>query len=260
MSGKTYTDAIIYQMGYTGRGDTGYIAETVFNFKGKYGSISFDAGYYGGWERDAKMSVYADGTLVKEVEMKYTDSASRYTVSLAGVHQLRIHFFSDGYDKTRYALGDFSISPASVAADAARISDENFDSFRYTERQAECKTDSFTMGGNNYRGGYILNMGYGFSTSANANVGFEFNGEYSTLSFDVGKIFKRLPEAYLTSSYLTIEVDGVVLSGYDKRELKWNDLVLPVKVNVAGADQVLIKLSNSSYDRMYWAIGNIHIT
>ncbi|MBQ8505966.1 MAG: carboxypeptidase regulatory-like domain-containing protein, partial [Clostridia bacterium] len=261
MGGVGYSNAVVFQMGYTGLSSTGGIAEAVYNFQGKYSSMSFDVGFVeGSWERDAEMTITADGRVIYDkVKLKYEDIARRFTVSLSGVHQLVIHFESHGYDKTRYAIGDISFTKSGTPSKAVRVSKEGYDNLRYLLESAVVTKGDFTMGGYNYRDGYRMKTGYGWNEKDEAKLGLNMRGQYSTFSFDI----TRMPrdnsyEHYLRSATLTIEVDGVAV--YSEMPILWNDLVHPISLNVSGARQVLIKVKSSGYDILNWGIGNIQFS
>lgn len=260
LGGKVYTDAWIFDMRYTGNSQNGGIAEATYNFKGKYSMLTFDTGFCFSFSpRDAKLKIYADDVLVVDDTIKYTDSPRKYAVSLAGVHKLTIRMESHGYDYNYYMIGDVRLYPGAQPTEAARSCDANIASFCSKSQQASFVTNGFSMGGYNYRDGYVLNMGYGFNTSNTSYVGFKLDGRADAFSFDICKHITRVPEHYLDSAFLTITVDGVTVAGYDKKEMKWNDLVLPVLINVSGAQEILITLNYYAYDRGYWGIGNIHV-
>ena len=260
MSGVKYSDAILFTMGYNGQSN-GSIAEVTYNFKGQYSSMSFSAGYASGWERDATLTVIADGVTVKdEVEIKYTDIAKSYTVSLAGVKSLTIRFKSDGYDKTYYAIANVKISAGSnKKEDKVLVSDEFYDITRYRLEGCDLIKGAFSMGGYDYENGYLMQMGYSWNYDYTATVGFNFENRYKKLTFDIARHTGGADITYTRSAYLTIEVDGKVLSGYDKKELKWNDVSMPVTVDLNGASQVVINLNSDGYDRVTWAIGNVQL-
>jgi len=259
VSGAVYSDAVIFRMGYTGQIATADIAEVAYNFHGKYSSMSFDAGFYEGDERNAGMTVIADGKVIQdEILFRYTDAPKRCTIPLNGVDQLVIRFTSKGYDKTKYAIGNISFSSASAAADSVRESIKNFDSRRSYKHYAEVVDEEFAMGGFNYRNGYVMRVGY-LNKDYESQLAFDLKGKCKTFSFDIA----RLPEgdhlSHIRSAYLTIELDGKVVAEYNAKELKWNDVALPVKVNVAGADRMLIRLYSKGYDTVKWGIGNVQI-
>ena len=260
MGGVKYSDAILFTMGYNGQSN-GSIAEVTYNFKGQYSSMSFSAGYASGWERDATLTVIADGVTVKdEVAIKYTDIAKSYTVSLAGVKSLTIRFKSDGYDKTRYAIANVKISAGSnKKEDKVLVSDEFYDITRYRLEGCELIKGAFSMGGYDYENGYLMQMGYSWNYDYTATVGFNFENRYKKLTFDIARHTGGADITYTRSAYLTIEVDGKVLSGYDKKELKWNDVSMPVTVDLNGASQVVINVNSDGYDRVTWAIGNVQL-
>jgi len=222
--------------------------------------MSFDAGFYRGWERNAKMTIIADGvTIYDGLLIRYEDIARRYTIPLSGVHQLIIHFRSDGYDKTYYAIGDISLTRASATSGKPLVSDEDYDANRYLAQYVDVVKGNFSMGGYNYQKGYTMRMGYGFNLDYESKLGFNLKGAYDTFSFDIARLPQDSYLNYLRSAYLTIEVDGVPVAGYDGRELKWDDITLPVEVNVSGARQLIIKLKSNGYDLVKWGIGNIHL-
>lgn len=188
MSGSTYSDAILFTMGYTGLSN-GYTGEVTYNFKGLYSTLSFKAGYYGGHERNATMTVIADGvTVYDEVEISYEDIAKSYTVSLSGVDQLVIRFHSDAYDKTKYAIAAVNAVPSSAIEEETAVSDEFYDIPQYLLQNAELITGAFSVGGNSYENGYKMRMGYtGSSSGYTGKVCFNFNDQYKKLTFDIAK-------------------------------------------------------------------------
>ena len=103
-------------------------------------------------------------------------------------------------------------------------------------------------------------MGYtGYSNGGTGKVSFNFNGNYKKLSFDIAKYMNRASETYTRSAYLTIEVDGEALPDYTDRELKWNDLSLPVEIDLTDVYQVTITVVSEGYDKVYWALGDIQL-
>jgi len=93
-------------------------------------------------------------------------------------------------------------------------------------------------------------MGYtGTRDGGTAKVCFNFDNTYKRMTFDIAKYMNRPSEPYTRSAYLTITVDGTALPGYDKREMKWNDLILPVTVDLNGVSQVVIQVVSEGYDR-----------
>ena len=260
LSGLSYSDAVLFTMGYTGLSN-GYTGEVTYNFKGLYSSLTFKAGYYDGHERNAAMTVIADGVTVYDaVEISYEDIARSYTVSLAGVDQLVIRFHSNAYDKTKYAIASVKAVPASSIQEETAVSDEFYDIPQYLLQNTDVITGAFTMGGNSYENGYKMRMGYtGASSGYTGKVCFNFNNQYEKLTFDIAKFMNRTNEQYTRSAYLTIEVDGTVLAGYDAREMKWNDLVHKVEINLNGVSQVVISVHSDGYDKVYWAMGDIQL-
>lgn len=260
MSGTEYSDAIVFTMGYTGLSN-GNTAEVTYNFKDAYDSLSFDAGFVSGDQRNAQMTVVADGTVVLgPEELSYVDVAKTYTVSLTGVNQLTIQFTSNGYDKTRYAVGGVTAELSGTApSETPLVSDRSYNDLQYLLQNATVLTETFSMGGYRYENGYRMRMGYTGTSSGNTSkVSFNFKNEYRTLSFEIAR-YMTGSVSYTRSAYLTVEADGETLPGYKGRELKWNDLSLPVEVDLNGVSQVTVTLVSDGYDGVYWAMGNIQM-
>lgn len=258
MGGASYSGAIDFTMGYNGL-DNGRYGQVTYNLKGEYSSVSFSAGFYKGDQRNAKMTVTADGAVLADaVELKYENIARKFTFSVSGVHQLCIVFDSSAYDKTHYAIGNVNFTRSAEKDDEVRISQKGFDSKRYLLQNAKLLEEPFSMGGYDYENGYKLTMGYnGYSDGPYAKVAFNFAGECRSFSFDIAKFFNGKGESYLHSAYLTIEADGATVAGYSEKELKWNDIILPVKLNLIGVEQLVITLKSDGYDKLHWTIGNI---
>lgn len=260
MGGKTYTDAVVFEMGYTGFASTRNKAEVAYNFKGKYSSLSFDVGYFDGKEKNAKLTVIADGaTLYNEMEIAYDAAPQRITVPLSGVHQLIILFENSGSDKSGYAIGDIALFSSGGTSAKARVSDSGFDAYITEMYMAEVETGSFYMGGYNYLGGLIMTPGYNGTSNYDAYATFEFDGSCTGLSFDMTRIPGETAETYLREAKLTIEVNGTALTGYSEREVAWNDLPLEVNIPLSGASTVKVNLYSKGAGKLYWGMGNIRI-
>lgn len=260
MGGRTYADAVVFEMGYTGFTSTRNKAEAAYNFKGKYSSMSFDVGYFEGKEKNAKLTVIADGaTLYKQMEIAYDAAPQRITVPLAGVHQLIIRFENSGSDKSRYAIGNIALAAPGGTGAKARISDSGFDAYITELHMADVKKDSFYMGGYNYLGGVVMTPGYNGTSNYDAYATFELDSGCTGLSFDMARMPGDTAETYLREAKLTIEVNGTVLSGYSEREVAWNDLPLEVNIPLSGASTVKVKLYSKGAGMLYWGMGNIQI-
>ena len=251
MGGETYDDAIMFSMGYTGSGATANTGVVTYNFKGQYQTLSFDACYVKGDDRNATMTVKADGVVVLDaVPVTYTDIPRRHTVDLEGVSKLEISFFSGGYDKAYYAIGNIVAEPVSeIPANAPLVSTNNFDARRYVQNRTAVVKDAFSMGGYEYEGGYQMTAGYnGTSTGYTPKVGFNFKGLYQKMTFDISRYMKDLHATDLRTAYLTIEVDGKVLDDYNGLAILWNDIPVPVELDLTGVSQVLISIKSDGYD------------
>ena len=262
LGGTAYSDAVLFTMGYNGLGN-GATAQATYYFDSDYGfqSMSFTAGFVRGWDRDATITIIADGvTVYDEVVLSHTGTTKKFSVSLSGVQVLKIIMHSDGYDKVNYAIGGISYSRSNDNEQIVYPSDEFYDIPRDSFiNSAEVLTGPFTMGGLSYENGYIFSMGYGWTVKYSASVTFAFKEQYEQLYFDIGKYFNRVNESYLRSAYLTIEADGVTVPGYDKLEMKWDDPYLPVTVNLNGVNQLTITVNSDGYDTVKWAMGDIQL-
>ena len=65
LGGTAYSDAVLFTMGYNGLSN-GSTAQATYYFDSDYGfqSMSFTAGFVRGWDRDATITVIADGVTV----------------------------------------------------------------------------------------------------------------------------------------------------------------------------------------------------
>jgi len=198
--------------------------------------------------------------LYDEVEFTPTTPFKSYNLSVSGVKQLIIRFTgSGGYDRVRYFIGRTTVVMRGNDVEEILVSDEFYDVVRSSSRYAHLITGEAEMGGKHYRNGYTFELGYGFDTGYTGSIVFDFNGGYKKLSFHIGRYEKGKHAAYLRSAKMTITADGKVISGYDKKEIKWNDLALPVEIDVSGVDKLTITLNSSGVDRLCWFIGNIQL-
>lgn len=255
-----YPEGLQFQMGYTGYSN-GNTAEVAYNLKGEYSTFSFLIGFMSGAEADAKLTVLADGRKLADEETIPYNASRGITLQVSGVHQLIIRLTSDGsYDKKNYAIANIRAARSSAPADKEPyISDEFYDVIRTGMKYTELLTGDFTMGGRKYTNGYRMTMGYGFGVGHTNSVTLNFNNQYHRMTFETGKIMPSNPETYTRSAYLTIKADGVVVAGYDQKEMKWNDLVLPVSLNVTGVNELVISIKSDGYDKVKWGIGNIQL-
>ena len=257
MSGKTYTDAILMIMGYTGT-STGYMSEVEYNLKGNYTTVSFDAGYCSGAQRDAKFSVIADNRKIYDsVAISRIDIAKRYTINVTGVSHLTIKFESDGYDKTKYAIGDICMTSATeIQEESVLESNVLYSCDPYFYQNASSVTDDFEMGGYKYREGIDFSMGYtGYSTGGTSIASFNFPEYYKSISFDIGRYAKKNSD--VRNAKLTITADDKIL--YEDELISWNDIPRKFTINLEGVSQLTIKTVSSGYDKVHYRMGNIKL-
>ncbi|MBE6922550.1 MAG: hypothetical protein E7465_05130 [Ruminococcaceae bacterium] len=255
MSGKAYYDAIRFYM--AGGNNTGVIA---YNFKGLYKSLTFDAGFVSGLQKDAEMTVTADGIVVYNTTIGYDEVAKSHTISLVGVHQLIISLKSS-YDSTKYyAIGKIKAEPAAtLPTESVLLCSEGYDDCQYVLRRAAVVSGPFQMGGNQYRGGYDLRTWGG---NSDAYVCYDFNGQYGKMTFDIARYAEKSLDSSTDTrlAYLTITLDGMAVAEYDNRQIGWNDLCLPVELDLTGVSQVVIRLKSTGNDTLHWRMGNIQIS
>ncbi len=258
MSGNSYSDAILFSMGYTGVSN-GNTAEVTYNLKGLYTSLSFDAGFVKGYQKNATVSVIADGnTLIDAQTVYYENIPVHFTVPVEGVSQLVIRFQSSGYDKAHYAIGGVTATASEDLPEAGDlVSYKNYDTPCYLKKNTGLLTQTFGMGGYTYENGYLMKMGY--NSGYTAKLSFNFNKQYEKMSFDIAKYMNRASETYTRSAFMTIEVDGTVLEPYNNLELKWNDISRPVEIDLTDVSQVTVTVNSDGYDSVNWALGNIQM-
>ena len=256
MGGVTYSDAILFSMGYTGLSN-GETAEVAYNLKGLYTTMSFDVGFAKGHNKNATMSVIADGnTVLDSVTLLYENIPTNVTVPVTGVSKLVIRMHSGGYDKAHYAIGNVKVTSKEVVPEApVLVSDVFYNDPCYQLVGASVANDEFNAGGHTYANGYLMKMGYLYEYTA--KLGFNFGKRYTSMSFDIAKYMNRENESYTRSAFLTIKVDGNVLENYNNVELKWNDISYPVEIDLEGVSQVNIHISSNGYDTVNWVIGNV---
>lgn len=259
MSGVTYATGIDFGMGYTGYSD-GTTGLVTYNLKGRYSGMSFTVGHLDGTNnRDAKMTITADGRNLYEDEViGYADAPKRYSVPLSGVSQLIIRMDSNGYDHAHYLMTNIAFTAVSEDWDALRVSDEFFDIPKVSAQNCSVVSGDFSMGGYDYQNGYLMNMGYtGYASGTTSKLCYNFNGQYRKLSFDIARDQSR--GTAKRAGYLTITKDGSTLDGYDQLELQWNDLVKHVEIDLTGASEVVIQMTSNGYDHTYWCLGDIQL-
>jgi len=255
MSGKAYYDAIKFTM-------NGYINTAIitYNFKGLYKSLTFDAGFVDGIEKNAEMTVTADGTVIYNTTIAYDAVAKNHTIPLEGVHQLVISMKSS-YDSVKeYAIGKIKAEPvSSLVKENPLPCSSNFNDCQYLLRRATVVTSPFQMGGIQYKGGYDLRTWGG---NSEAYICYDFNGQYNRLSFDIARYAEKSLNGSLHTrlAYLTISLDGKAVPEYDELEIKWNDLCRKVELDITGVSQVIIKLKSTGEDTLHWRMGNIQVT
>ena len=255
MSGKAYYDAITFWE-YGGASTP----TVVYNFKGQYESLSFDAGFVSGYQGNAELIVKADGVVIYSDDVKCEDIAKQHTIPIKGVKQLIITFAIDGRDNTTYAIGKIKAVPAGkLPQEKVLESCPGFNDRQYQLEQGEVIKGLFKMGGNQYRNGYKL---YVYANKG-PHICFNLDGKYTKVTFDIARYelaCQASESLALKPGYLTIEVDGKVVPEYEQKEMRWSDLVLPVEVDLTGAKQLTIKIKSGATDWNKWAIGNIQFT
>ncbi len=261
VGGITASNVVRFTMGYTGLSNGG-TAQASWNFQGAYTSCSFIVGYVSGATKNAEMTITADGvSIYNKVKLTPTAAGTRYTIPLTGVSKLTITMESGGYDKAAYGVGNLTATLAKEAPSSEpMVSDEFYDVTRISFQNAKLVSSPFDMGGRSYADGYHMTMGYtGTSNGETSKISFAFDKGYRSMQFDLAKYMNRGNESYTRSALLTIEADGSIVPGYNELELKWDDLVRPVKLDLNGVTQLTITINSIGYDKVIWALGDIQL-
>ncbi len=255
IGGITARNAILFNMG----GYFGSTSKVSWNFQGAYTSCSFFVGYVSGETRTAEMTITADGvSLYDQVTLKSTNAGVYYTIPLTGVHKLTIKMVSSGNSMTYYGVGNMSAILAGEAPSTVPLTcDEDYDATRISSKNVDLISKSFDMGGISYSNGYHLYMCGTFGYTS--RISFAFFEGYKSMTFDLAWVLTNFSGS-TSSALLTIEADEKILPGYDGVELKWDDLVLPVEIDLNGVTQLTITLESSGLNTVSWGMGNIHLT
>ena len=256
MGGNNYAEGLEMDMGYNG----GYWGSAAFNLDGKFSTVSFDAGFIRGHQRSAVLTVSGDGVDLLKETLIFDAIPKSYTLNVEGVKQLKFHYESNAYDKTYYGIGGLKGVLVGEPEDTVYVSDAFYDIPRYNfGNVAEVVTGEFEMGDRSYVDGYSFTMGYGWGKQDSASISFNFKKQYKEMTFDIARYAEKKDVTYTRSATLTIEADGVVIPEYDGVVMYWDDLVLPVKVDLTGVSQLKITVYSSGYDAVYWNMGNIQL-
>ena len=254
MGGNNYDEGLVFKMGYTGISN-GAQATAAINLDGKFSAVTFDACYVGGNERGATLIVYGDGVTLLETSLNCDDIPKSFALKTEGVKQLKFYYNSGGYDQTRYGIA--AMKGIQIAElDTTVYSSDEFYSQPIFKHSGYEYPDAHNLGGRIYDSGLSFRMGYVLGGSK--SVSFNFKKQYEEMTFEVAKYLKDA-DSYCHPGYMTIEVDGAVVPEYDNVKIKWDALVMPVKLNLKDVSQVTIKFSNSAYDTIEICMGNIQL-
>ena len=256
MGGNNYAEGWDLIMGYTGYagGDEG---DACFNLQGKFSVVTFDAGYISGNERGASLTVYGDGkVLLDGVELKCDDIPRNFTLDVTGVKQLKFHYKSSAYDKTHYGIAGVKGVLVGELDTKVYVSDEFYNVPMYKLSEWVISSE-YDMGGKTYGDGYGFKMGY--VAGNNKTVSFNFKKQYEEMTFEVAKYLSTKDDPYRHSAAMTIEVDGEVHPDYNEMPIKWDDLSIPVKLDLKDVSQVTVKFKNFAYDSVQVHMGNIQL-
>ena len=251
MSGVSYYDAILFRMGYNGLSN-GYTGEVNYSLKGKYDTMSFDAGFVSGEQRNADFTIKVDGKIVVSKNIKFTDVAKNFKFDVSGAKRVTVMFVTNGYDRTYYAIGNVKMYSDETIEEEKPLVSNTVAPYLMTNAQ---KVDSeFSMGGYKYASGYNLRMGYtGNSTGGTSQLVFNFQGKVDYMSFDICHYGESI--RYNRDCVMKITVDDKVI--YDSETIYWNDIPKRYTINLAGANQVIIFTESQGYDGVNYRIANV---
>lgn len=250
ISGVQYVNVIQFSMNGNWLGNNG---EINYNLHSEYSSVSFKAGYMSGSERDATMTVYADGTVIDEVTIAYDKVAKTYTYDVIGVKHFRVYFSTDGYDTKKYGIGNMTFTAAGEIGAHTYASDEFYDIYNSGVRtNLTTVTEPFKMGGNTYEKGYKLSMSSNW-LGHTGKAGFNFQEHFKKMSFDVGFISGVMG----SDITMTIEADDTVV--YNEEIIHCSDIPRHIELDLNGVSGLVITFTTTPYDTQTVGIGNIQL-
>ncbi len=252
MGGNNYAEGLVFEMGY----HSGNWGSAAINLQGKFSAVTFDACFVSGDRRGGSLKVYGDGVLMMEISLKCDDIPKTFALKTEGVKQLKFYYESNGYTSSNYGIGGMKGIQTAELDTAVYGCDEFYDVPRYTS-SADLHTGEFAMGGKQFKDGYSFRMGY--HSGSTKTVSFNFKKQYEEMTFDVARYMDGGYAAYNHASFMTIEADGVVLPDYDNKSIVWDDLAIPVKVDLTGVSQLTVTIVMHAYDSVTCRMGNIQL-
>ncbi len=235
MGGRAYEEGIVLlsQNGLIGAKP----ANASFVLGGKYGSITFLAGYIpnGGACRDEQVGVYADGVLIKMLEVEYGDLPKKYILDVKGCNYLE--FVSEtvtGYSNYRSSVGiaELAAYPSAVGGDLFKPS----------------------VNAEHPKSGSLIDQ-FGFYEVRNpdserliGSVGAEgyYDGKNNKGVFRIGERLIEKGIILRTSVNLKPNMDEVIGSGYIGTDITERDLAVIEMSNDGAAHKSAFAMANIS--------------
>ena len=280
MSGIRYENVIAT---YVSQGLTTDDEEDIyFNLEGKYKYLTFTAGVAdrtsNNSEGSAWLTVYADGKIIHEEEYSSHELQRKTTLDVSGCHQLKFGWLTkDGNLEFGASTGNFfGIGDAYLTTTEAALNTIQYSSRDLPNRPVKMVSElgafavsssvekavfdgstqfsTFSMGGVKYSEGIIMLASNSVLETRPANVSFNLDGKYKTISFITGHISNS--NVY-ENDQIEIYADGVLIKTID---MKFHMIPQEHIVDVTGCKHLEFvsgKLSNYALERPAYGIAEM---
>ena len=207
-----------------------------FNLEGKYNYLTFTAGVAdrtsNNSEGSAWLTVYADGKIIHDEQYSSHELQRRTTVNVEGCHQLKFAWLTDEgnleYGDSSgnfFGIGDAYVTTTEAALQTVKYSSRDLpnrpvkmvselgafaisSSVEQAVFDGSTQFSTFSMGGVKYNEGIILIASNSMLETRPANVSFNLDGKYDTISFLAGHISNS--DVYKNDT-IEIYADGVLI-------------------------------------------------
>ena len=250
VGGKEYYEGYVFYNWYQTS-----LSQALYNLKGEYKTFEFDIGRVDGTTvAPSKLYVYKEGLIDEEIDLSATALKTHIKLDVEGVDSLKLICETQGHYYDVY-YGVFNGKWTASGKTAAAVKSDAWidDCPPYEASNAEFfynKDDrAIVMAGDEY--GDAVRM-YLWNPARTATISYNLNNNYKSFSF----VFGHVDNTTRAHGTLTVKLDGEIVKTVT---LHPDSLPVPVKVNLTGADQMILELTSSNalntYD-IYYGIGN----